>query len=106
MSQSHVPDVDVRRRRWGLVAGVSTAVIGTVLAYVAEWLDPSGEAVWGRVLFWGFWVAPPLLAVLLLAFPRTRSVAAGLALGLAVTWMVSVPTCVVVAAGTVPHSLG
>ncbi len=45
MSQSHVPDVDVRRRRWGLVAGVSTAVIGTVLAYVAEWLDPSGEAV-------------------------------------------------------------
>jgi hypothetical protein len=106
MAQPNVPDLRARRRRHGLIAGVSVAILGTVVAYVSLWVDPSGESRWWQVLFWLLWVAPPVLAVLLALLPRTRSLAAGLGLGLAMTWIVSVPTCVGVSLGTVPGLLG
>jgi Na+-translocating ferredoxin:NAD+ oxidoreductase RnfE subunit len=82
---------------------VSIAVVATVVSYVGLLIDQGGAIPWVLEWQWTLWVAPPVLAVLLGLVPRTRSLAAGLGLGLAVTWIVGVPTCVVVSLSTVPY---
>ena len=89
----------IRPKAMGI--GIATAVLSTVVTYVAVRLDPYGISPWTKYV-WLVYALPLILAVVL-SFPRrTRSVATGLAFGLTVTWLVAVPTCVVVTLATVP----
>src|SRR3569623_1559078 len=82
------PDREVAARKRGLISGVMRAIVATLAAYGALWLPTSAvinTAVW--MLFLG-----PLAAGLILSCIRkTRSLAAGLMLGVTVTWVISVP---------------
>jgi len=103
MASVHVPDPDVRRKRLGIISGAVVAVAATVAAYLAELVT---FGLFAQILTWILWVGPLAIGFVLFLFPRTRSLASGLVLGATFTWIIAIPTCVVVSLGTVPNVVG
>ena len=103
MASAFPPNPDVVARRRGLIAGVVLAIVATLAAYGALWL-PSSAVVGAAV--WTLFLGPCAAGVVLLCIPKARSMGAGLLAGVTLTWVISVPTCVVVSVSTVPNLLG
>jgi hypothetical protein len=103
MASVFPPDPEVAARRRGLITGVVLAIAATLAAYGALWL-PTSTAV--NTAMWTLFLGPLATGLVLLCIPKTRSLANGLLTGVVVTWIVSVPACVVVSLSTVPNILG
>ena len=97
------PDPEVVARKRGFIAGIALAIAATVVAYLALWLPTSATII---TAVWTLFLGPIAAGLVLLCIPKTRSVAAGLLIGAAFTWIVSVPTCVLVSVNTVPDLFG
>jgi len=103
MANAVPSDPEVVARKRGFIAGIALAIAATVVAYLALWLPTSGVIIVG---VWTLFLGPIAAGVVLLCIPKTRRFAAGLLIGAAFTWIISVPTCVLVSVNTVPNLFG
>ena len=96
-------EADAQRRdakRPGRYPGFGLGILMTLVLYLALLADPYGERFGGAPLL--VWLSPLGVAALLAIFPRTRGYSAGFLAGVALSWIVGIPTCVVVTLSTVP----
>ena len=78
--------------------GFGVGILLTLVVYLVVRADPydSGSAI----LF--VWASPVVIGALLAALPWTRNLGLGLLTGAGLSWIIGVPTCVVVTLNTVP----
>ena len=79
--------------------GFGVGILLTLVVYLLLRADPYGDSG-SAILF--VWASPVVIGALLAALPRTRNVGLGLLIGAGLSWMIGVPTCVVVTLETVP----
>ena len=93
------PPVDPERiLRWGVYLGFGVGILLTLAVYLVLRGDPYDDTV-STMLF--VWASPVVIGALLAALPRTRNVGLGLLAGTGLSWIIGVPTCVVVTLNTV-----
>jgi hypothetical protein len=96
-------DADTQRRRTnrrGRYLGFGLGILMTILLYLSIRADPYGESSGALPLL--AWLSPFAVAFVLLLVPRTRDLAVGIGAGVALSWLVGIPTCVIVTLSTVP----
>ena len=101
---TQVPDYDPkpvdpeRILRWGVYLGFGIGILLTLVVYLVLRADPYDEG--SAMLF--IWASPVLIGALLAVLPRTRYLGIGLLAGTGLSWIIGVPTCVVVTLNTLP----
>ena len=77
--------------------GLGIGILLTLVLYLVLPADPStGPAI--LIL----WASPVVIGALLAVIPRTGNTGLGLLAGAGLSWIIGVPTCVVVTLETVP----
>jgi hypothetical protein len=97
------PEADEQRRRInrrGGYLGFGLGIVMTIVLYLSIRADPYGEASGALPLL--AWLSPLAVAFVLLLVPRTRDLAVGFGTGVGISWLVGIPTCVIVTLNTVP----
>ena len=89
--------LQLRVRRWAMYLGFGIGILLRLVVYLVLRADPStGPAI--LIV----WASPVVIGAILAAVPRTSSLGLGLLAGTALSWIIGVPTCVVVTLETIP----